>query len=215
VPEDFRAPIASDVDALRKVLDIDAASPVIVGVFRLSEEKNPLGFIDICDRVRRAIPGLRVFVAGIGPMQREVEDRISALGLESVVSLLGRRNDVPELLSVATLLLLASNFEGMPNVVMEAQLMGVPVVATRTGGTPDIVIDGRTGYLADAGDIDGLARFCIALLRDGMNATAMGHAGRERMRSFFSRDLMIERYLALAVEPRRQSQASVATCSPS
>ena len=65
------------------------------------------------------------------------------------MTLLGRRDDVPDLMQISSLLLLTSCFEGMPNVLMEAQALGLPVVASNVGGVPDCMIDGETGYLVD------------------------------------------------------------------
>ena len=76
--------------------------------------------------------------------------RIDELNLQSSLTLLGRRDDVPELMQISSLLLLTSSFEGMPNVVMEAQAMGIPVVAPNVGGVSDGMLDGQTGYLVES-----------------------------------------------------------------
>jgi glycosyltransferase involved in cell wall biosynthesis len=120
------------------------------------------------------------------------------LGLEANVTLLGRRNDVAALMSCSSLLLLTSTHEGMPNVVMEAQLLGLPVVATRAGGTADLVLDGVTGSLRPIGDVRGLANACLSILNDPELRRRMGEAGRMHMAQDFSRKAMTDRYIALA-----------------
>ena len=101
-------------------------------------------------------------------------------------------------MSIASVVLLASRYEGTPNVLMEAQLAGVPVVATRVGGTPDCVIDGVTGLLADKDDVDGLADRCIAILSDAKLAADMGSRGRDLMRAHFGKARVASLYETLA-----------------
>ena len=102
---------------------------------------------------------------------------------------------MPELMQISSLLLLTSSFEGMPNVVMEAQAMSLPVVASSVGGVSDCMIDGETGYLVDRDDIGGFAHRCIELLKDDQLRIRFGTNGAGYMRSSFSRRAMAERYL--------------------
>jgi asparagine synthase (glutamine-hydrolysing) len=195
--DDFQVFGSDELAPLRSELSLSAETPVILGVFRLSEEKDPRTFLLVCAAVATAVPNLRVLVAGVGRLQNEMEALIKSLGLESKVALLGRRTDVTALMSIASLLLLTSTHEGMPNVVMEAQLLGLPVVATTTGGTPDIVVDGMTGYLRPVGDVPKLAESCISILCDSSARRRMRAASRMRMTEAFSRPAMVDRYIAL------------------
>ncbi len=196
----FPAPTEERRRRLRTELGIDKNAPVMLGVFRLNEEKRPVLFIEICARIAAAVPGLRVFVVGVGPFESAVRQKIEELALERIVTLLGRRDDVTDLMSVSSVLLLTSILEGMPNVLMEAQLMGTPVVAAAVGGVPDCVIDGRTGYVVDPDDSEAMIRRCIETLVDGRLAAQLGRNGTSYMRSFFSRDSMARRYLQLLGE---------------
>jgi asparagine synthase (glutamine-hydrolysing) len=197
------APSASKCGALRASLGIAEESPVVLGVFRLSEEKQPLTFLRVCERIRARIPKLKVLIAGIGPLARDMEALIVEARLQDTVKLLGRRDDIPELMQASSLLLLTSSHEGMPNVVMEAQAVGLPVVATRTGGTPDCVADGETGLVRDVGDEAGLADACVGLLEDPEMRSRMGEASRLLMRSHYSIAAMTERYLAVVQKSGR------------
>ena len=85
----------------------------------------------------------------------------------------------------------------MPNVVMEAQLMGTPVVAPRVGGVPDCIVDGETGFIVEVDDYEGYPRRCIELLTDKELRRRMGSRGSGYMREFFSREAMASRYLDL------------------
>ena len=194
-PNSIGVPSPETLETLSRTLGLGYGRPVILGVFRLSEEKRPLVFLEVCSRVAKEIPDVAVLVAGVGPLQQKMQDHISLLGLEKIVTLLGRRDDISGLMACASVLLLTSAFEGMPNVVMEAQLLGLPVVATRVGGTSDCVEDGRTGLLRPPEDIEGLAADCITLLRSAELRKTMSDAATARMISKFSIDAMVSSYL--------------------
>ncbi|MEP6607082.1 MAG: glycosyltransferase [Burkholderiaceae bacterium] len=185
----------NSVERLRKNLGVSSSTPIILGVFRLSEEKRPILFIETFAAVAAVVSDTRGFVAGVGQFAEQMQRRIDELGLHDSLTLLGRRDDVPELMQISALLLLTSSFEGMPNVVMEAQAMGLPVVASNVGGVPDCMVDGETGYLVDVDNIPGFARRCVELLKDDQLRTRFGVKGAAYMRSVFSRRAMAERYL--------------------
>ncbi len=190
----------SSLQRLRQELGVTSSTPLILGVFRLSEEKRPLLFVEVFSAVAARVPGARALVAGVGPMKDEMQRRIVELGLQDSLTLLGRRDDVPELMQISSLLLLTSSFEGMPNVVMEAQAMGLPVVVSNVGGVPDCMIDGETGYLVDRDDTNGFAHRCIEILEDDQLRTRFGANGAAYMRSSFSRRAMAERYLEVLLD---------------
>jgi glycosyltransferase involved in cell wall biosynthesis len=191
-------PAEDALQRLREEIGLPEAAPLIVGVFRLSEEKQPHVFLEVCKRLHREFPALRVAIAGIGPLLAEVERTRDVMGLTDVVKLLGRRDDVPAIMSIASLVLLTSTLEGMPNVLLEAQALGVPVVATRVGGVPDCVEHGRTGFVVASEDADGLVGACRRLLLDPALARSMGHSGAKLMRESYSIAALAERHLALA-----------------
>ena len=188
---------ASSSQRLRQQLGVTSSTPVILGVFRLSEEKRPVLFIETFSAVAARILDARAFIVGVGLIEEEMQRRIDELGLQDSVTLLGRRDDVLELMQISSLLLLTSSFEGMPNVVMEAQAVGLPVVASNVGGVPDCMIEGETGYLVDRDDVEGFAHRCIELLEDRHLRARIGVNGGAYMRSSFSRHAMAERYLEL------------------
>jgi asparagine synthase (glutamine-hydrolysing) len=193
----FKAPGEAAIARTRRELGLEADTPVILGIFRLSTEKDPSTFIDVIAKTVAAVPGAKALLVGVGPLQQTVERTVAERGLGEHVQLLGRRTDVNVLMSLASVFLLTSLKEGMPNVVLEAQLMGAPIVATRAGGTADTVQEGKTALLADVGDSASLAAHCISLLRNPARARRMGEAGRKFVRSSFRRDALGERYLGL------------------
>lgn len=163
---DFSAPAPVELEALRKELGISPQDKIILGVFRLSEEKDPFTFVNVCRRTLEKVPDARVILLGEGNMMPQVKAAIAKTGLESRFHLLGRRNDVVHFLGLAHLLLLTSRFEGTPNVVLEARSFGLPVLGTKAGGIPDLVEDGVCGFLAEIGDEAALADQAVALLTE-------------------------------------------------
>ena len=114
-------------------------------------------------------PSLRCFIVGEGPLRTHLESFALSLRLTDVVQFLGERKDVGDLIQCYDAFLLTSVIEGMPNAVMESQLLGVPVVATRAGGTVDLIRDGETGLLAPIGDYQALASCIVRLFtEDGL-----------------------------------------------
>jgi asparagine synthase (glutamine-hydrolysing) len=196
-PDVFPVPHEGEVEKVRSELAITPDTPVLLGVFRLSPEKAPLTFVETCARTAAEIPDLRILVAGVGPMQGAMEAAFANSGISSRVRFLGRRDDINVLMRLASVLLLTSAKEGMPNVLLEAQLMGTPVVATRTGGTVDTVIDGATAVLCPIGDTAALAGACTRILRNPSLGRKMGTAGRSHVLTTFPKAELANRHLQL------------------
>lgn len=148
----------------------------------------------------RAGAGLRLLFVGDGPYARRLTGRGALLA--------GARRDVPEILAASDIVALPSRFrEGCSNAILEAMAAGKPVVASRTGGTPEVVRDGETGLLHDPWDVDGLRRALLRLAADAPLRLRMGAAGRDRALREFSLDRTVGRYEALycelTAEPRK------------
>jgi glycosyltransferase involved in cell wall biosynthesis len=160
--------------------------PRILILGRLHPEKGHDVAVDALARMRTRA---RLLVAGPGDWY---------LPEAEGVVLLGYRQDVPALLGAADVLLQASRCEeGAPLSVIEAQVAGTPVVATRVGGVPEIVEEGRTGLLTPAGDDAALAAALARLAADPPLRTALGRAGRQRAVAVFSEDQMHAAYARL------------------
>jgi N-acetyl-alpha-D-glucosaminyl L-malate synthase BshA len=145
-------------------------------------------------RIVREMPA-RLLLAGDGPDRGRVEARANAEGIADKVMFLGKQNSVAELLACSDLFLLPSESEAFGLVALEAMACGVPVVATRIGGIPEVVSDGEVGYLAAVGDIDAMADASIALLSDRdrwKQASSAARASAAR----FSADIVVPLYEA-------------------
>lgn len=174
---------------------------LVMNVGRLDAVKDQAGLIDAFDRLCNgdtpAAANPRLAIVGEGNERAALERRILQLGLGDRVRLLGNRNDVPALLAEADVFVLSSVGEGMPGVVLEAMASSLPVVATRVGGTGELVVDGETGTLVAPSDPDALAAAIDAYVRDPALRQRHGKAGRARAESRFSLDSMVSAYVAL------------------
>ena len=146
--------------------------------------------------VRREIPA-RLCMVGDGPERVRAERQCRDLGLADHVSFLGNQTHVEPILEQGDLFLSASESESFGLASLEALALGVPVVATRTGGVPEVVCENRNGLLCPVGDVEELAASCVALLSDPSRRQAFAAHGREWARSRFDRGRIVARYREL------------------
>jgi glycogen synthase len=141
-------------------------------------------------------PGLRLVIAGDGPARRELERQAEELGVEGAVDFLGwvDPDAVPDIFGTATVVVMPSRREGLPIAAVEAALMGRPIVASRAGGLPEVVVHGRTGLLVEREDPRGLAEAVASLLDRPDTAARMGRAGARRARDVLSLDRCVDAY---------------------
>lgn len=166
VDTDVFTPRREKAGALRRRFAIPEAAKVVGFVGRLAHEKGPDVFLRVALGVREASPETHFILVGDGFMQQQLETFINQFDLASTVHLAGMQNDMPAVMAEFDLLVCASHSEAMPLALMEAMASGLPVVATRVGGIPELVQHGVTGWLASGGDYEGLAGRVLELLRD-------------------------------------------------
>lgn len=141
-------------------------------------------FLDAILRVRGHLPNARFWIVGGGPGETRLQEKIQTMGLEGCVKMLGHRDDVAEVLRAIDLLVLPSTgYEGVPQIILQAQSTGKPVVATRVGGIPEVVQNNATGLLVEPHDSDGLAKAMERLARDPELSRRLGDAGRRQVLS--------------------------------
>jgi glycosyltransferase involved in cell wall biosynthesis len=195
------AGVAQDMPAARAAagaaLKLPPDAVVVGGVGRLSTEKNPHLFVELAARVTRGRQRVLFVLVGDGPAMRDLRALVVSLGLGDRLLLPGAREDVSRLLPAFDVFVSTSNTEGMPNAVMEAMAAGLPVVATRVGGTEEVVEEGETGFLVEAGDLGALADRTGRLLDDEDLRRRLGHRGRSRIESGFPVEKMVAATAAL------------------
>jgi glycosyltransferase involved in cell wall biosynthesis len=202
----------AEIERLRSALGVPPGAPVVGDVARLDPKNGLLFWVHVVQRLAARHPGLVALLAGGAASRterryaRRVEDAIRRHGLGDRVRLLGVRRDLEAVLPALDVFLHASTMEGFPNSVMEAMAAGIPVVATRAGGTPELVLDGETGCLAGVGDVAALAGHALDLLADPARRARMGEAGARRVRDLCGHGRMVSAIEAVYDEVLRESR---------
>lgn len=174
-------------------------APRLLYLGRLSTEKGvDLALIAFASIVKR-FPHVRLRIAGDGLARQELERQTAKLGLTDVVEFVGwvSPDKIPALMNTATVVVMPSRKDSLPLVALEAALMARPVVGTRVGGVPEVVLDRQTGVLVENEDSRALAEAIAFLLEHPETATAMGHAARDRARKEFNWQRHVDAYDAL------------------
>jgi glycosyltransferase involved in cell wall biosynthesis len=190
----------NNASTLRQELGLMVEDLVVTVVARLHPQKGHRDLISAIPAILERVPQAVFLLVGDGELREEIEGMIRKRGLERSVLTLGARHDVPKLLAISDLFVLPSLWEGMPNAVMEAMAAGLPVVATRVDGTPEVVVEGQTGLLVPPGEAPELAAAVVDLLTDAPRREAMGVAGKTRILTEFSLDTSVERFLELYLQ---------------
>jgi sugar transferase (PEP-CTERM/EpsH1 system associated) len=188
-----------DPRAARAALGLPQGGFHVGCVARLVPVKDHGTLIASFERVRRAVPDAHLTLIGDGPDRAALAERARALGIAGAVTFAGARPDVAALLPAFDVFALASLAEGGSLTLLEAAAAGLPIVATRVGGNPEIVVDGATGLLVPPGDAACLAEALLALaLRP--DRAAFGAAGRDRVERLFGVERMARSYHDLYAE---------------
>ena len=160
-------------------------------VGRIEAQKNLDLLLDAAARVRRVRCDVRFEIVGEGSERARLEARVEAMGLDGAVRCVGTTDDVPRFFARLDQFWLTSDWEGTPNVVLEAMAAGVPVVATRVGGTSEVIEDGRNGILVERGDAEGLSAAALRLIESPEKAGVLARAARADTISRFSLERMV------------------------
>jgi glycosyltransferase involved in cell wall biosynthesis len=178
-------------------LGLPAGARLIGAVGRLWPQKRMSDLVWSADQLRLLRDDFHLLILGEGPLRERLERYIAQNELEGMVHLLGERGDVQRLMPHFDVVCLASEYEGMPNVLLEAMAAGVPVVASDIPGNRDVVVQGETGFLVRMGHAPSYTKHIHKLLEDRDLAARMGAAGRERVAREFSVERMVERHAEL------------------
>jgi glycosyltransferase involved in cell wall biosynthesis len=198
-------PNGIDVDAFshvepaeRREFGIPAKAPVLLGVGRLHIQKGWSVLLEAFEGVLSRYPAAHLLIAGDGPERAYLETWLGAHpAARANTRLLGRRGDVPRLLRMATSFVLASQWEGMPNVVLEAMAAECPVVATTVEGVSELVTDGVTGLTVPAGDARLMGEAIARMLSDPELRRSCAAAAKVRVATHFAWPDIVARYEAL------------------
>jgi len=185
--------VAERKDARARILNefgLTDDCQLVITVGRLDRQKGYQDLIGVADRIEEKYPQIRFLWAGEGALRTELIAKINQLGLEGTITLLGHRNDVPDLLKAADLFVFPSYFEGFPFALLEAMAHMVPVVVTESCGMSELIVDKRHGLLCRAGDQDSIMTSVAWALDNPKNMSEMAANAYEKVQEFSEENML-------------------------
>jgi len=190
-----------DGDEFRPVVDPEMrrrfapnGERLIMHVSNFRKVKNLPVIVDVFHEVRKHVPS-RLVLIGDGPEREPTERRVADLGIGDDVQFLGDQEHIAGVLPAADVFLLPSGHESFGLAALEAMACGVPVVGSRIGGLPEVIVDGETGYLCSPDDIPCMTSLVVGLLTDEAQRVRMGASSRERAVREFALPAIVGQYV--------------------
>ena len=184
---------------MRESLGFSAKDPVMLVPARLEPQKGHRILFDALPSVLKEFPTVRVVCAGEGALLAELQNQVKRLNLENNVTFVGRQQKLEDWFALCDFTILPSFFEGLPLVAVESLAAGRPMVATDVDGTPEVILDGKTGLTVPPGNAPALAAAIVRMLREPEARRAMAETGRRWALECFTENLQIEKTQALYV----------------
>lgn len=191
-PDVFVSATCADRRKIRTELGIGPNASVVLTVGRLNPEKGHRYLLESVQLACQHISNLRVLIVGEGPLRQRLEAMACSSHLDALVSFLDWRDDVASLIAASDLFVLPSTQESFGLVILEALALGIPVIATRVGGVPEIIRTDETGILVEPRDAEALARAMIWALTNPAQADQLARQGQAMVRQRFSVEAMVE-----------------------
>jgi N-acetyl-alpha-D-glucosaminyl L-malate synthase BshA len=202
--------IAHPIDVIHNFVDTEAFRPqaapaargqlaprgekILMHVSNFRKVKNLPVLMQVFHEVQKHVPA-RLVLVGDGPERESTERLAESLGIESRVEFLGDQEYIADLLPAADVFVLPSQHESFGLAALEAMSCGVPVVGSRIGGLPEVIVHEETGFLCDPSDVDCMTAIVLGLLKDDALRARIGRAARERAVALFNRDRVVADYL--------------------
>jgi glycosyltransferase involved in cell wall biosynthesis len=190
-----RLPKEFDRPGLLRDLGVSDDSKLIGAVGRLVPVKGLNYLLDAAAVLAPEHPEIHSLIVGDGPLRQDLEQQARDLGIEDRVHFLGHRDDATRIIGCLDVLAMPSLHEGIPMTLLEAQALGVPVVASGVGGIREVVTHDINGRLMQPGDAADIAKNLLHLLQPGASAAEVADAGREAVLRSFSSAVMMKRTL--------------------
>lgn len=184
---------------MRESLGFGQTDPIMLVPARLEPQKGHRVLFDALPTVLKEFPTARIVCAGEGALLTELQDQVGRLSLQKNVSFVGRQQKLEDWFALCDFTILPSFFEGLPLVAVESLAAGRPMVATAVDGTPEVILDGKTGLTVPPGDAPALAGAIIRMLREPDMRRAMAGEGRRWAMECFTQALQIEKTQALYI----------------
>lgn len=177
----------------RQELGIKPHTALIACIGRLSPEKGQHAFLMAARELAQEFDHVKFVLVGIGPIQEQLERYVMENGLSEWIVFCGYRSDMINIYNGVDLVVQSSYTEGMPNVVLEALLMGVPVIATDVGGTGEVIEAGKSGVLIKPGSVSAIVEQIRNFLRNPSMFRAMAMLGRQMVEEKFDHRKRVEK----------------------
>ncbi len=176
---------------------LSSCCPIITNVGILRSVKGHEITFQSVKSVINTFPDAKFLIVGDGPARARLEDLVDSLGIRKSVVFAGFLNDIHEIYSFSDVVVLSSWSEGLPQSLLQAMAAGVPVVATRVGGVPEVIIPEKTGLLVEPGDHEGLAGSIIRILQDSDLKERMVNEAKELVQSGYTESIMLDKIESL------------------
>lgn len=190
----------------RKILDLPLDAPIAAQVARFEPVKDHMTSLEAFALLRRKQPEALLLLVGHGSEEQRIVERSRELGVQGAVRLLPPDSDVPKVFAAADVVLLSSQSESLPRVIIEASACARPVIATDVGGCSEVVLHGRTGFIVSPGTPEDMALRLGELFGDAERAESMGRNARELIAARHGQEVMAREFekilLRLAGESR-------------
>jgi glycosyltransferase involved in cell wall biosynthesis len=167
---------------------------LFVCVARLDLQKNHALLLEAFGQGPARNGRARLVLVGAGPLRQQLEERAQKLGLTNQIRFLGVREDIPDVLAAMDAFVLSSEYEGSPLSLVEAMAAGLPIVSTTAGGVPELIQNGREGFLVPVGDVQRFSDSMIFLAENPEARRVLGAAAGRRARENFDVAVMVEEY---------------------
>jgi glycosyltransferase involved in cell wall biosynthesis len=187
----------ADLNKIIRKLGITKKATIVGSVFRFVKEKQPEIWVEAMQKVIKKQPNVHAIIVGDGGLKNATQKIINEKGLEKSIHLVGQTREVAAWLGRFDLFLLTSMVEGLPNVLIEAQAFGVPVVSTNAGGSADTFIDGKTGKLCESHDPEVIANTVLSCIQDEKWLSIASKASSTHGRKAFGTKPMLKRLMQI------------------
>ena len=193
----MKRPPKAKIDAIKRQYGIKPKDKIVLGVFRLAPEKRPNKFVEVLAKLVKWDKNIKGIICGIGPLEPDLHKLAKKLGISDRLVFAGLTDSVTEFMNAADILLHTSAFEGMPNVMLEAQSQALPVVCTKSGGVINCLAVELQPYALDKNDWKGVVAAAQKLLNQPKLRKEIGEAARQYVRKEHSIPKLVARNLAL------------------
>ncbi len=187
-------PVQADTTRIRTELGIADGRRILLGVGRLHRQKGFDWLLELAPELFKRLPDHDLVIAGDGPERKSLGELASRLGVQDRIHLVGWRPDVPRLMQAADIFLLPSRWEGMPNALIEAMGVGLPVVATSVEGVNEVLGPLAARQAVPSGDAAGFIDAVCRIAADSVYHAELGSENRKRIQAEFSLPAMIAKY---------------------